>query len=172
MANLDYSQVFSCPRCGYKGAIYIVKIAGANIVFKQRCPTHGGRSFKLPLVQKDLYLPQVHDGIFRCFKCGQPATVDSMRISGPWALIRCLCANHGNKLPYQKIWSSIYTEVANMGATIPQAKIPQPEPLKSSISISEESESISSEEKKFCPNCGTPLDGSERFCGSCGEEID
>lgn len=172
MVYPDYSHVFSCPRCGAVGALYLVKIAGAYIVFKQRCPTHGGRSFKLSLMEKNGYLPYIQDTFFRCFKCGQPATVDRMKISGPWTLVRNLCPNHGNKLPFQKIWSSIYAEIANRGVPIPKEKTPAPvisEPIEM---VSEEPESLSSEEKKFCPNCGTPLDGTERFCGSCGAEID
>ena len=42
----------------------------------------------------------------KCCKCGQEATVDHVKFSGPWALIKLSCPTHGNKLHTHKIWSS------------------------------------------------------------------
>lgn len=167
MSYMDYSKMFSCPRCGAEGAIYLLKVAKDKIIIKQRCPKHGGRAFKLPLMQKDQFISHIRDGVFRCFKCGQDATVDHIKGSGPWTLIRLACPTHRNKLPFQKIWNTVYSEISSMVATSPQAAQSQavePQP--------EQPQPTPSEEKKFCPNCGTPLEGAEVFCGACGAEID
>ena len=162
MENPDNSKMISCPKCGAIGAIYVLKVTGKQLLIKQRCPRHGGRAFKIPLMQRNLILPHIPRALYRCYKCGQDATVDHIRVSGPWTLIRCACPTHGNKLPYQKIWSSIYAELSNMASNGPpppqpiqQQAQPQPQPI-----------------NKFCPQCGTILEGSEKFCGMCGEEID
>jgi len=73
MVDVDYSRAFSCPKCGEVGNIYLVKVAGGKIIIKQRCPVHGGRAFKIPLKDKDNYIHFIHDGVFRCYKCGQVA---------------------------------------------------------------------------------------------------
>ena len=55
MSKIDYGRVFSCPRCGIQGSIYVLKVSGALIIIKQRCPQHGGKAFKLPLAQRNQY---------------------------------------------------------------------------------------------------------------------
>jgi transcription elongation factor Elf1 len=166
MAEIDYSKMFSCPRCGAQGAIYLLKVAGSKVVVKQRCPVHGGRSFTFPLVQKDALIPEIERNIFRCYKCGQEATVNNMKISGPWTLIKCSCPTHGFKLPWQKIWSTVYNEMARKSdekAQLTQpvapvkAEAPEPEPI---------------EKKEFCPDCGAELTGLEKFCGTCGTKLE
>ena len=168
MSHLDYISMFSCPRCGTMGAIFLLKMAGTKMIIKQRCPTHGARAIKIPLIQKDLVIPYIRSAVFKCFKCGQDATPKIVKIAGPWTIIKCTCPTHGNKVPNQKIWSTIYNEIASKSVTpaaapvaIPAAQVQpaQPEPA-------------SSGQKMFCPNCGTPMDGSEKFCGDCGAEID
>ena len=157
MEHQDYNKMLSCPRCGDVGAIYLLKVAGDKLIIKQRCPKHGGRSFKLPLMEKNILIPHIRNAIFRCFKCGQEAKADLIKESGPWTLIRCDCPTHGNKLPFQKIWSVIYTEISSEPVVQSQPAQPQP---------------IPSEENMFCPDCGMPMEGSQRFCGSCGAEVD
>lgn len=165
MVQSDYSQMFSCPRCGARGAIINLKAAGSYIIIKQKCPTHGGRTIKIPLVQKDLVLPYIRDGVFRCFKCGQEATLDHMKVSGYWTLVRMLCPTHGNKLPFAKIWGTIYSELPKGEVAALKPAQPEPEPIQP---ISQEP----SEEKKFCPNCGASIKGIEKYCGECGAEIE
>ena len=168
MSQLDYSHMFTCPRCGIMGAIFLVKLAGSQMIIKQRCPTHGGRVIKLPLLQKDLVLPYIRNAVFKCFKCGQDASIYSVKIAGPWTIIKCNCPTHANKVPNQKIWSTIYAEITSMPGT------PAPAPVATPAAQVQpaQPEPASSGNKMFCPNCGTPMDGSEKFCGDCGTEID
>ena len=184
MANPDYGQLLLCPKCGNVGAIFVLKVAGLKIVIKQKCPKHGERATEFPFMQKDLLIPHLHDAIFRCFKCGQPAPVGLTKIDGPWTLIKCNCPTHGTKLPFQKIWSSLYIEIEGqlpIEQDFQQPQTQQPE-LKQPEKIqlkqiefeqpkSEQRQSNSANGKKFCPNCGSLLMGNEKFCGICGEEI-
>ena len=126
MTQPDFSKMFSCPRCGTMGAIYFLKVAGNNMIIKQRCPIHGGRSYKVPLVQKDISIPYIRDAVYKCYKCGQEVSVDQIKASGPWTLIRGACPNHGNKLPFQKIWNSVYAEISSKAVMTPQPEPAQP----------------------------------------------
>lgn len=110
MAEPDYSLLFICPKCRSFGSIYLVK-AKYQIIIKQRCPEHGGRKFEIPYGRKDLILSLIHNGVFRCYECGQQAPLDHKKISGNWTLVKLNCPTHGNKLPYQKIWGTIYHEI-------------------------------------------------------------
>ena len=162
MAQPDYSKMFSCPKCGVAGAVYLVKVAGKEMIIKQRCPRHGGRSFKLPYMHKDQFLSYIQEYVFKCYKCGQEASINHMKVSGPWTLIRNSCEEHGHDQPYLKIWSSIYNEI-----TVKSAEEADTEQSKQII----QEEEISGDEKRFCPNCGTPMRGGEKFCGGCGSEL-
>ncbi|HEY0088262.1 MAG TPA: hypothetical protein VGB37_05425, partial [Candidatus Lokiarchaeia archaeon] len=84
MAYPDYGQLLLCPKCGTVGAIFVLKVAGLKIVIKQKCPKHGARAIVFPFMQKDLLVPHLREAIFRCFKCGQPASVESTKITGPY----------------------------------------------------------------------------------------
>ena len=184
MTYPDYGQLLICPRCGNIGAIILLKVAGMTIVIKQKCPSHGTRVIKFPFMQKDYLIPHIRDAVFRCFKCGQPASVGLTKIQGPWTLIKCNCPTHGTNLPYQKIWSSMYIEIAGQIPIVQEfvkPEIQQPEfkrPEKVQLeqtefiqSKSEQQKSNLENEKKFCPNCGSLLMGTEKFCGICGEEL-
>lgn len=170
MSHIDYSTIFSCPRCGTMGAIYLLKLAGTQMIIKQRCPSHGGRVIKLPLMQKDLVLPYIRNAVFKCFKCAQDATPNIIKIAGPWTIIKSICPTHADKVPKQKIWSTIYNEIAYKAATPVAAPAPVATPATQVQPA--QSEPASSGNKMFCPNCGTPMDGSEKFCGDCGTQID
>ena len=160
MTNLDYSKMFTCPRCGAVGNIYLVKVAGNKVIIKQRCPVHGGRAFKIPLKDKDNYINLIQDGVFRCYKCGQEAKQSYIRVSAPWALIKTSCPTHG-AITTQKIWGSIYNEISNKEAATPQPAQPGPSQI----------ETMPSENMKFCPNCGAELMDSRSFCGECGSKL-
>ncbi|MFX1392502.1 MAG: zinc-ribbon domain-containing protein [Promethearchaeota archaeon] len=169
MAYMDYNKLFSCPRCGNSGAIFLVKVAGTLVIIKQKCPTHGARSFKVPLLQEELYIDTIRDGVFRCFKCGQETTVDQVKAKGPWTLVKCNCPTHGNKLPFQKISSIIYNRISGpevaTAETIQPAETAQPaEPA--------QPRTTPSEVASFCPNCGEAIEGKEKYCGTCGAELD
>ena len=159
--EIDYNKIFSCPKCGVSGNIYLAKISGNKIVFKQRCPNHGGRSFTVPLNEKDDYIHLVQENVFRCYKCGQEAEQRFIKVSGPWSLIKSTCPIHGAVVT-QKIWSSIYNEIASEEVAKPQLTQSQPSQI----------QTAPSSEMKFCPSCGDPLTGVGRFCGTCGAELD
>jgi len=165
MAYMDYNKMFSCPRCRAIGTVYLVKMAGNSMVIKQKCPNHGARSFRVPYLQERYYIDLLRRGVFQCFKCGQEATEDQVKIKGPYTLLKCNCPTHGNKLPFQKIWSSVYSEISSKGHTTPQSAEAQP-------TQPQLGQPISSDENKFCSNCGTQIEGTGRFCGNCGSEID
>lgn len=169
MAEYDYKKAFSCPRCGAVGNIYLVKVAGSKVIVKQRCPEHGGRQFKVNIKDKDQYINLIKDGIFRCYKCGQAAEQSYMRVSAPWTLIKTKCPTHG-AITTQKIWSTVYDEISE-GATKPQPTQPEPElDTKPESEVTHE-EVMSSEDNKFCPNCGAPLTDAGNFCGECGSKL-
>ncbi len=160
MAEKDYNKIFSCPKCGVSGNIYLVKVSGNKIVMKQRCPTHGGRSFTVPLKEKDSYIHLIQENVFRCYKCGQEAEQSYMRDSAPWTLIKTSCPTHG-AITTQKIWGSIYNEISNKGDSTQHPAQPQPSQI----------ETMPSEENKFCPNCGGELVDTGSFCGECGSKL-
>lgn len=143
-----------------------MKVAGSKVIVKQRCPIHGGRQFKIPLKDKDQYIHLIQDGVFRCYKCGQEAEQSYMRVTAPWTLIKTKCPTHG-AVTTQKIWNSIYKEIS--GQEAPESKPvetelePEPETIQEEI--------MSSEENKFCPNCGAPLAEAGNFCGECGSKL-
>ena len=128
MEYMNYDKLFSCPTCGAISTIYLLKVVtgsfGSKIIFKQRCPTHGAISFTLPLKDKDRFIQNIQSGVFRCYQCGQEVPIDHAKAKGPWMLIKGACPTHGPKLPYQKIWGTIYNEIA--GLEVPTS---QPEPV-------------------------------------------
>ena len=163
MSQSDLINIFDCPSSGNKGAVFLIKFVKNFILVKQSCPTlhpygwtNKVRVFRIPLRLKDHCVSYFRDTVFRCFKCGHEATVDYVRFSGPWALIRLSCPTHGNTRPYHKIYSTIYSEISNEGITIPQQIKSQP---------------IPSEEKRFCRNCGERFkDAYQKVCQNCGLE--
>ncbi|MCK4380905.1 MAG: hypothetical protein KAW51_07160 [Candidatus Lokiarchaeota archaeon] len=162
MAQSEDSKNFSCPKCGKISTITFLKADGDKIIVKQKCPKHGERTFKVPLIQKDNFIPHFRQGVFRCYQCGQEAIVESTKTSGPWMLVKCACPTHGNKLPLQKIWSTIYTDISQY-TDISLKESPESEHIKSPP--------IQTDEKKFCPDCGTPLKETGDFCDTCGSKI-
>ena len=177
---MDYNNLFKCPKCGASGCISLVKVVNTLVIIKQRCLKHGERVIKVPLIQKDLFLNLIRDNLFLCYKCGQPASVESTKLTGPWTILKLNCPTHGTKLPDQKIWNSIYGEISS-GAGQPSIKIPQqtieekfPEaPPESMLDETPQVEPIITSRGKalFCPNCGTQIKGNEKFCGTCGTEL-
>ena len=165
MGDIDYNKAFTCPKCGVAGNIYLVKVAGNNVILKQRCPVHGGRQFKVPLKDKDQYIDLIKDGVFRCFKCGKEAEQSYRRDAKPWILIKTSCPTHG-ALTTQKIWASIYNEISDGVAETPEPAQPQPSQVEELAT-----ENMSGEERKFCPNCGAKLEESGTFCGECGSKL-
>jgi hypothetical protein len=157
MTESDEDKIFKCPKCDQIGIITLLKAIGDKILIKQKCPAHGEKTSKIPLIQMDSFYPQFRRGIFRCHQCGQEATVKSTKASGPWILLKCTCPTHGSKLPVQKIWSTIYIDITNKEDQVIE---PVEEPP------------TQTDEKKFCPDCGTPLKGVGDFCDTCGLKIE
>ena len=157
MAQSENDKHFTCPKCEQIGIITLLKAIGDKLLIKKKCPAHGESTSKIPLIQKNSFIPQFRRGVFRCSQCGQEATVRSTKTSGPWMLVNCSCPTHGNKLPVQKIWSTIYIDITNEEGQITEQ-------------IQEAD--IQNDKKKFCPNCGTPLKGIGDFCDTCGSKVE
>ncbi|TXT64000.1 MAG: hypothetical protein BAJALOKI1v1_630003 [Promethearchaeota archaeon] len=193
MSTIDYQQTFKCPTCGKIGAIYVVKMDGSQIVIKQRCPEHGGRAFKIPFLDKNLSIDFIRDGIFRCFKCGLESQAYRIDFNGPWVILQSYCPSHKDKIKTQKIWGSIYVEAAslqhtrissslNQNQVTPKQKVPDVDfstleaPKKN---FSKKDKAVMNTEENIetqktilvCPNCGSSLEGKEKFCGTCGAEM-
>ena len=159
--------MFSCPKCGTKCTVSLIRVAGAKVVGKQRCPLHGVKSFRFPMMQLKSLISYIQDSVYRCYKCGQEAIQDQVRMNGPWTLVKCACAIHGNKLPWQKIWNSIYFMMPSKSTTLPQPTEQESMPEPTQIQP-QQPQIILSEESKICPNCGAKLKGNEKFCEACG----
>jgi predicted RNA-binding Zn-ribbon protein involved in translation (DUF1610 family) len=156
MPQSEESKLFNCPKCGSSGTIIFLKAVGKKIFIKQKCPKHGVRSFKIPLMTKNLYIPHIRDNVFQCPYCGKDTTVESAKPTGPWMLVKCVCPTHGNKLLLQRIWSTIYVDISSIEAPTPQVLEQKADPIN---------------KKKYCPNCGTPITGDGKYCDTCGAEV-
>jgi Zn-finger nucleic acid-binding protein len=159
MPETNKKNMFSCPRCGTQGSVFFVKAESNKVLIKQRCPNHGVRSFRIPLMEREQFLPQIRGRIPLCFKCAQETTVNNVKESGPWTLIKRTCPIHGTKLPTQKIWTTLYNEISEVTPDEQISEKPQTIP------------SDTSETMKFCPNCGAELKGNEKFCSDCGSKL-
>jgi len=156
ISQSDLVNMFTCSGCGSILTTYLIKSVKDQILVKQKCPNHLEKVLKIPLRLKDQCISHFRDTVFRCYKCGQEATVDRVILSGPWTLIKLSCPTHGNKIPTHKIWSTIFHEISNEGIATPQQVQPQP---------------IPSEEKRFCRMCGERYkDAYQKFCQNCGSE--
>ena len=162
MAYIDYGKTFICPKCSSIGSIFLVKFAGKKLVIKQRCPNHGANTIQIPLSQREYIIPHISNAVFRCYKCGQESPVDIIKESGAMVLIKLDCPTHGNKLPFHKIWIGVYRQITSQ--TTPEIHPTEPKPL--------EPEILQNNDYKYCPNCGSSLEGKEKFCSTCGSKID
>ncbi|MFW9821009.1 MAG: hypothetical protein ACFFE5_15500, partial [Candidatus Thorarchaeota archaeon] len=131
-------------------------VDGSNIIIKYKCPKHGVKLIKIPLMQKNQYIPSIRKGFFKCYKCGQETSAQSAKTSGPWMLVKSACPTHGNKLPLQRIWSTIYIEISDKDT--PTLQVAEPE-----------NKQIT--KKKLCPNCKTPINATSKYCDACGAEL-
>ncbi|MFX0138149.1 MAG: zinc-ribbon domain-containing protein [Candidatus Hodarchaeota archaeon] len=48
---------------------------------------------------------------------------------------------------------------------------PAPKPVAQPAPAKAPAEPAKTDVKRFCPNCGSPVEGSEKYCGSCGSEL-
>ena len=48
---------------------------------------------------------------------------------------------------------------------------PAKKPAAQPVASKTPAEPKKADSKRFCPNCGSPVEGSEKYCGSCGSEI-
>ncbi|MBD3212473.1 MAG: hypothetical protein GF311_07680 [Candidatus Lokiarchaeota archaeon] len=157
MSSEKYKKELLCPECGSIGAIYVLKVIKDKTILKQRCPDHGSRKYKLPLnVLKDLY-PEIIDAIYRCYYCGDKINPNHIKQSDPWTLVKGDCEIHGKKLPYQKIWASVYSDLKDIEI--------HPK--------DEEENHKESLEMVNCPNCGTEFKKKpdQDYCEFCLKKV-
>jgi hypothetical protein len=193
MSFNEYQKIFSCPKCGTQGAIFLLKIDGSQIIIKQRCPQHGGRKFKIPFVNKNVYIDLISNGIFRCSQCGVRAEAYRVEFKGPWTILICYCPSHKNSVKTQKIWTPLFLEAAtlhyqnisypennkssqsnNKNSEVDFTKLEAPKKQKSQIeSINTKTPEGEPPKKEIliCPDCGKPLEGKEKYCANCGSEV-
>ena len=113
MSQSDLAKMFTCPECGSIVATHLIKLEKDQILVKQNCRIHLVKVLRIPLRLKDQCISHFRDTVFRCYKCGQEATVDHLKFSEPWTLIKLSCPTHGNKIPTHKIWSTVYSNISN-----------------------------------------------------------
>jgi len=182
----NYDHFFRCTKCQKRGAIFLLKVNNNQIIIKQRCPQHGAKSFKVPLTKLADYIEFIKDSMFRCYKCGEKTTLQNIKFSGPWALLKGYCPTHKDGLPVQKIWSAIYItateiDIGNIKNIIISENQEEYQHKENNINnyhskslgntknVSNPESSIP--EIKFCVNCGTKIRGEERYCSVCGSKI-
>ncbi|MHA2283180.1 MAG: hypothetical protein ACXAC5_20250 [Promethearchaeota archaeon] len=113
MSQSDVIKMFDCPTSGVKGTVKFIKLEKDQILVRYKCPIQGVRLLRIPIRFKDQCISHFRDTVFRCFKCGKESTIDHVKYSGPFTLVKLSCPTHGTDLPYHKIWSNIYTEISN-----------------------------------------------------------
>ncbi|MHC1591372.1 MAG: hypothetical protein ACXQS8_04760 [Candidatus Helarchaeales archaeon] len=106
----DWEAQLRCRKCGEPAIVYYLRyIPNREItVLKIRCPKHGQRVVKLPSKFANEWLPLIKNHIFRCYKCGAPATFFQSRRSGIWRIFRLSCPKHGEKLPAYQFTEESY----------------------------------------------------------------
>jgi len=119
ISQSDLDNLFTCPGCGSKVATFLIKPENDQILVKQKCPNHLEKVRRIPLMFKDQCVSYFRDSVFRCYECGQEATVEKVRFSPRWTLINLSCPTHGNKLPTHKIWSIVYSDISKGVETTP-----------------------------------------------------
>ncbi|MHA1144186.1 MAG: hypothetical protein ACTSRW_05565 [Candidatus Helarchaeota archaeon] len=115
----NWELQLSCWKCGQPTIVYFLKYLPNKemTVLKVRCPTHGQRVIKLPTLFKNEWLPLIKNHVFRCFKCGAPATFFQSKRSGHWRIFRLSCPRHREKMPNYQYSEQIYQELGIEGGS-------------------------------------------------------
>ena len=181
MAYQQYRDMFLCPKCNKNGPILMVKISGQKIIIKKKCPKHGTRVIKPPLMALDQIIDLIREATYRCRKCGRDSMATWMKADGPWTLMKVSCPTHGTQ-SVQRIWNIIYTQISTMPATTPQVVAAPPiepnfhqsipENISQPIIPQSIPEPTPTPETRFCPTCGSDLESDVKFCHTCGNELD
>ncbi len=161
MSPVDYSHLFRCSRCNNIGTTYLLKYTPHKVVVKNKCPIHGAKSFVIPLNSLESLIPVIKDSIYRCFKCGERTTIDTIKTKKNWTLIRMNCDTHNNSLPFQKISTNVYDMVQEF-------EEPKPIVEDSKPSLEEDTSELVIQ---YCANCGCKVDPNQKVCNLCGAKI-
>ena len=160
-----YSHLFRCARCNSTGIIFLLKYTSHNIIVKTKCIYHGKKSFVIPIKSLKILLPVIKDSIFRCWKCGERTTIDTIKTDKTWTLIKGYCETHKNALPIQKISTNVYNMLQALDAPRP---IVEDSKGSSALEAPEDNENLT---VRYCANCGSNIDPNEKVCKLCGAAI-
>jgi hypothetical protein len=156
MSFPEFRELFFCPKCRQMGTIFFLKISGQKVIIKQKCPKHGTRLFKLPIVALEHVMDLIRSGTFRCMRCGQEAVGTWMKMDGPWTLHKCTCSVHGRQA-LQRIWNTVFNQISTKTVPLPTVQNIVPK-----LQV----------EKNFCYECGSKIEKGAKICSFCGRELD
>ncbi|MHA2123279.1 MAG: hypothetical protein ACW990_18935, partial [Promethearchaeota archaeon] len=126
ISKSDLIELFEHSTDGTHGIIKYIKLEKDQILVRQKSTDPKKRLLRIPIRFKDQCIPHFRKNVFRCFKCGKESTIDHMKHSGPFTLVKLSCPTHGTDIPHHKIWSSIYDEISKEETSATQSIQPKP----------------------------------------------
>ncbi len=161
-------QGLVCPRCGRPYAIFYArdfrKMYGIApglrdrdwVVVKVKCIKHGSTKLKLNAFNKEAWVDEFKDGIYRCMKCEQLGTIENVQEKGQWQLFRIHCPVHG-LTDLKRIVSSLFFLVTQL--------------QEQSVSYVKYMEEQPSTTFSLCSKCGHIVEPGTKFCDKCGTAL-
>jgi hypothetical protein len=186
---MDYANDLTCDRvkCGWPLTVPIKLIRFINkITDIARCPIcHETFKFRLPLKEKDQWLPFIRPKFFCCDECGMSNSDNWDYNLTPWVFLprrenrhnlvriyfRCKhCGKTRSKIVDAVIWTDLVSPSENI--PIPQLKEPFTCP-RCEAEISQDATTCPNCNTEIvCHNCGTLIYPNSRHCITCGSPVE